>query len=797
MKRLTYRKAAVQWTEALPLGNGRIGAMHYGGVERDLFKLNEDTLWSGPPNRERSYDDRESLRKVRQLIDEQKYGEATDEAKNMFGPFAQGYLPLGDLTIHHFQGNDCRRYERMLDIEEAISSVSYTIGQVQFTREAFISHPHQVLVIRLTSSVPKRLTFTVGLDSPLKAETLQDETSLIMRGVCPEYCAPHYYAEDELPFVYGEFGESKAIHFEGRVRASSEDGQISYRHGKLRVQDATEAVLYFTAATSFNGFDQLPGNDFGVLAHRNESTLSKAMAISYDQLKEEHIRDYRMLFGRVDFTLGEAAEVEVDEKRDTDERLQAYGADDPAMVALLFHFGRYLLIASSREGTQPANLSGIWNDITRAPWTSNYTLNINTEMNYWPAEVTNLSECHRPLLKAIKEIAVNGEKMVIERYGLNGWTAHHNSDLWRHAHPVGAERHGDPAWAFWPMAGPWLCRHLWEHYEYTQDQQFLAEDAFPLMKGAALFCLDWLVEDEEGYLITSPSTSPEHHFYTEDGQRGEITKGATMDLQLIGDLFVNCLSMTAILGVEEEWVKRIREAKTRLHPMQIGKYGQLQEWLLDYEDEDTRHRHVSHLYGVYPGVQLTEGLLLDVVRQTLNRRGDAGSGWSLGWKVCLWARLKDGDRSRELLRRFFNVVRERSGVFGSNGGIFPNVMGAHPPFQIDGNFGYTAGIVEMLVQSHKGYVDILPALPSAWQSGTLSGIRVRGGFEIALSWERLQASRLDVSCCIDNTFILRSEKPAVVREIGKEDRLVEPVEGYLTFEVTKYHPVSLLFHCDF
>jgi len=788
MKRLSYSKSAMHWTEAMPLGNGRIGAMHFGGVGEDRFQLNEDTLWSGPPSHYEPHDDRESLQKVRQLLREHKYKEADEETKNMYGPYAQVYMPLGNLTIRLLHGEEGRRYKRSLDLERALSSVSYTIGPVEYTREAFISGPHQVLAIRLTSSVPKQLNFEVTMDSPHKSYTLQDDHALFLQGICPEYCTPGYYEEDLQPIVYGDFGNTKAIHFEGRLGAQIEDGQAVYRNGKLSVQHATNVVLYFAAASSFNGYDQLPGTDFGVLARRNESILSKAMEISYDQLKQEHIRDYRELFDRVDLTLGDAAPGE--EALDTDKRIRKYGAGDPAMVALLFHFGRYLLIASSREGTQPTNLQGIWNDMVRPPWGCNYTVNINTEMNYWPAEVTNLSECHRPLLKAIQELSVTGGEMVKARYGLNGWTGHHNSDLWRHAQPVGADRHGDPVWAFWPMAGSWLCRHLWEHYEYTQDKRFLAEEAYPLMKGAAEFCLDWLVEDESGYLITSPSTSPEHHFYSNDGYLGAVTQGVTMDLQLIGDLFENCLNMAAVLGVEDEWVMRMAAAKARLHPMQIGKYGQLQEWLVDYEDEYQDHRHVAHLYGFYPGNQLTEGDLLDAVRQTLNRRGDDGSGWSLGWKVCWWARLKDGERVLQLLGRFLNVVTAYGGY---DSGIYPNLLGAHPPFQIDGNFGYTAGIAEMIVQSHKGYVELLPAIPSAWQSGALSGVRVRGGFELSVSWDRMQVSRLDLVCLVDNTFRMKSDKSAIVCEEGKEGRTLDPIEGYLSLEVCKDQKVSLRF----
>jgi alpha-L-fucosidase 2 len=789
MNLLTYKKAANEWTEALPLGNGRLGAMHFGGVETDRFQLNEDTLWSGPPHRNRGYNDEASLKKVRQLLEEEKYEDAISETKNMFGPYTQSYMPLGNLTIQYLHGDVSRNYVRTLDIKKAISSVNYSVGKVEYTREAFISHPHQVLAVQLISTAAKQLNVSISLDSLLKYKTSNAAEEVALQGVCPERCAPNYFNENEQPIVYGEFGKTKAIHFEGRLGVVVDDGQVESSNGRLSIQNATKAVLYFSVSTSFKGYNQQPGTDFEVLTQQNEAILSTAMSISYEQLKENHIQDYQNLYNRVEFSLGYE---QTEETLDTDERVKKYNADDLAMVELLFQYGRYLMIASSREGTQPANLQGIWNDVTRAPWSSNYTLNINTEMNYWPVEVTNLSECHRPLLKAIQELAVTGEKMVNNRYGLKGWSAHHNTDLWRHADPVGDVRHGDPSWAFWPMSGPWLCRHLWEHYSYSQDKDFLLEEAFPIMKGGAQFCLDWLVEDENGYLITSPSTSPEHKFYAEDGQIGSVTKGSTMDLQIIWDLFTNCIEAAGILGIEDEWIQQVSTAKERLHPLQIGKYGQLQEWLMDYEDVEPHHRHVSHLYGVYPGNQIIDGPLLEAVRQTLNRRGDAGTGWSLGWKMCLWARLKDGERVNALLHQLFNIVSFKREVF-VGGGLYPNLLGAHPPFQIDGNFSYTAGVAEMIIQSHKGYVEMLPALPSTWLSGSLKGVRVRGGFEVSLSWDKMQVNQMEVSCHTGNVFVLKTNNGVIVREEGKEDKKLAAADGFISLTMSKNQRLQLLF----
>ena len=789
MNLLSYKKPANAWTEALPLGNGRIGAMHFGGVEVDRFQLNEDTLWSGPPEKIGNRNNENSLHKVRKLINESKYEEATEETKNMFGPYSQSYIPLGNLYIQNFHGDITQIYERSLDIEKAVSFVKYTVGKVQYKREAFISHPHQVLVIHQTSSSPKHLNFSIYIDSLLKNQNVSCDDQVILQGICPEKCAPPYYHDDEQPIIYGEFGETKAIHFEGRICATLVDGQARIQNGKLTIQNATKATIYVSIATSFNGFNQLPGKDFAKLSSQNEAVLSNAIKMSYENLKEKHMKDYQNLFNRVAISLGDG---KTEEKLDTDEGVKTHGANDLRLVELLYQYGRYLLISSSREGTQPANLQGIWNDKTRAPWSSNYTLNINTEMNYWLAEVTNLSECHRPLFQMINELAINGEKMVKERYGLNGWTAHHNTDLWRHADPVGDEPNGDPTWAFWPMSGPWLCQHLWEHYSYSQNKEFLAKEAMPLLKGAAEFCLHWLVEDGLGNLITSPSTSPEHHFIAQDGQIGSVTKGAMMDLEVIWDLFTNCLEAADILCMDELWIEEVKKAKNRLAPLKIGKYGQLQEWLVDYEDIDQFHRHVSHLFGVYPGKQITEGPLFEAARQTLNRRGDDGTGWSLAWKICLWARLKDGERVNSLIHKLFQIVEPKPGKL-TRGGLYPNLLDAHPPFQIDGNFGYTAGVTEMIIQSHKGYIEFLPALPSTWSKGELSGVRARGGFILSIFWDKLQVYKIEVTSLVDNIFTFKTNNSVIVSENRKEDRVVASNKGFISLEMSKKQTYMIAF----
>ena len=728
---LWYRQPAKRWVEALAVGNGRLGAMVFGGVPQERIQLNEDTLWGGGPYDPANPEALEALQQVREMIFSGQYRQADRliGRRMMAKPLNQmPYQCLGDLLLKFPDAtNGVKDYRRALNLDTAVANVAYTIDGVDYTREIFSSPVDQVIVIRLKANKPGKVTFTAGMKTPQKASvTVESPHTLVMQGVNGS-----------------SGGIAGALKFQARVAITALGGQVVTDDAQITITDADSVLLLVAAATSYKSYKDVTG-DPEALA---KDAIAKASAKSFHSLLKDHVAAHQKLFRRVTLDLGTTAAA----SRPTDERIRNPNkVNDPQLATLYFQFGRYLLISSSRPGCQPANLQGIWNDSMSPPWQSKYTININTEMNYWPAEPTNLGECIEPLVSMVMDLTETGARTAKVCYGAGGWVTHHNTDLWRASAPIDG-----PHWGMWPLGGAWLCLHLWDHYDFTRDKEYLAR-VYPAMKGAAQFFLDTLVEEpKHKWLVTCPSLSPEnsHPFRT------SICAGPTMDMQILRDLFTNCIRAAEILGIDEDFRKQVAATCQRLAPNQIGNSGQLQEWLEDWDMRvpEIHHRHVSHLYGLYPSDQIhvrTTPELADAARKSLEIRGDEATGWGIGWRLNLWARLHDGEHAYKILTMLLRPER-----------TYPNMFDAHPPFQIDGNFGGTSGIAEMLMQSCAGDIELLPALPKAWPNGSVKGFRARGGFELDVQWKESKLINVAVRSLAGGSCRLRYG--AVTRDLNQ------------------------------